>query len=341
MSDFWYTQPVPDEGVKPGEIDSSRTIAKKPQKLLDDFTWSTCTDEEAYAFLSEHYYDKDDTFKLDYTFESMCWVSGEHIVIRSDCDEIVGYSTYVPIKLRVEDKVLTFAQANFLCVHEGCRKLGFTPFLVQETVRRANMKGIWQGIATYKRDVRGSITKSHFLHRLLDVRNLIKVGFYNTNRPREKYYEIRGPCKRPWRKMESGDISKVVRILNSYTRGFKIAPHIDDNYARNWLLPIHSYVNDETDDFISFYDISYARTDETGVVKQAYRFFIVGDVYNDAFLIAKNLGFHVFNTLDVGEDVENLKRHKFIEGVGSLYYNLFNWNLRSAIESKEINIILP
>ena len=65
-------------------------------------------------------------------------------------------------------------------------------------------------------------------------------------------------------------------------------------------------VNDETDDFISFYDISYARTDETDVVKQAYRFFIVGDIYNDAFLIAKNLGFHVFNTLDVGEDVESI-----------------------------------
>jgi hypothetical protein len=41
------------------------------------------------------------------------------------------------------------------------------------------------------------------------------------------------------------------------------------------------------------------------------------------------------------EDVENLKRHKFMEGTGSVYYNLFNWSLSSAIESKDIHLILP
>ncbi len=341
MSDFWCTQPVPDKGVKPGEIDTSRTIPKDPPKLLDDFRWSTCTDEEAFQFLSEHYYDEDDTFKLDYTFETMRWASGEHIVIRSDCDEIVGYSTYVPIKVNVEGKVITFAQANFLCVHQGCRKIGFTPLLVRETVRRANIKGIWQGIATYERDVKGSISKSHFLHRFLDVKKLIKTGFFNTTRPREKYYEVHGPCKRQWRRMITKDVSKVVRILKDYTKDFIIAPHIDEKYVREWILPIYSYINDETDDFISFYDISYTRTDETDVIKQAYRFFVVGDIYNDAFLLAKNQGFHVFNTLDVGEDVEKLKHHKFMEGTGSVYYNLFNWSLSSAIEPKDIHLILP
>jgi glycylpeptide N-tetradecanoyltransferase len=72
-----------------------------------------------------------------------------------------------------------------------------------------------------------------------------------------------------------------------------------------------------------------------------YKFYITGDVYNDAFLIAKNLKYDVFNVLDVGINTDELEKLKFMKGTGHVYYYLFNWNLRESINREKINIILP
>lgn len=340
MPGFWDSQPVQDKGVNPGEIDASHIVPEVPN-LPDGYKWSTCTSEEAFAFISEHYYDEDTTFRLKYTFDTVKWLSGEPIVIRNENEEIVGYSTYTPIELCVETSIKTFAQANFLCVHRDYRNIGFTPMLIKETVRRANDKNIWQGVATYKRDVKGSISKSKYFHRFLDVKKLVDIGFFKTNRLREKYYEIRGPCKHSWRRVTSKDVPRIVKILKSYLKDYKISPHVDESYVKKWILPIHSYISDDSDDFISFYEIPYERIDDSREIKQAYRYFIVGDVYNDAFLLAKNLGFHVFNSLDVGEDTEKLKRNKFMEGTGQIFYSLYNWCLSNTVKVDDFHVIIP
>ena len=110
---------------------------------------------------------------------------------------------------------------------------------------------------------------------------------------------------------------------------------------RRWVLPIHSYIDDNSDNFISFYDIPYAKVDQTDTVRQVYRFYLVGDVYNDAFLLAKNLGYDVFNTLDVGVDTKHLENMKCIKGNGYLHYYLFNWALSGTVHSEDVHIILP
>ena len=56
----------------------------------------------------------------------------------------------------------------------------------------------------------------------------------------------------------------------------------------------------KSDDFISFYAAPYERIDGLGTVEQVYRYYVVGDVYDDAFIIAKNLGYHIFNSPEVG-----------------------------------------
>jgi glycylpeptide N-tetradecanoyltransferase len=106
------------------------------------------------------------------------------------------------------------------------------------------------------------------------------------------------------------------------------------------VLPIYSFVNDENDDFISFYAAPYERIDGLGTVKQVYRYYVVGDVYDDAFIIAKNFGYHIFNSPEVGLTVESLEKLKFMKG-NYVYYYMFNWNLSEMIEPKEINLIIP
>ena len=133
----------------------------------------------------------------------------------------------------------------------------------------------------------------------------------------------------------------MTKILQEHNEKFKIAPVVNEEFVKKRLLPIHSYVSEMTDDFISFYDIPYERRDGSGTINQVYRFFIVGDVFNDAFLIAKNLGYHVFNSAEVGVCTETLEKEKFIKGNGFVYYYLWNWHLSEVLEPKEISVIIP
>jgi glycylpeptide N-tetradecanoyltransferase len=140
--------------------------------------------------------------------------------------------------------------------------------------------------------------------------------------------------------MTSDDIPRVTKILQDYNEKFRIAPVINEEYVKRRVLPIYSFVNDENDDFISFYAAPYERIDGLGTVKQVYRYYVVGDVYDDAFIIAKNFGYHIFNSPEVGLTVESLEKLKFMKG-NYVYYYMFNWNLSEMIEPKEINLIIP
>jgi glycylpeptide N-tetradecanoyltransferase len=140
--------------------------------------------------------------------------------------------------------------------------------------------------------------------------------------------------------MVEGDIPNVIRILQDHVAQFTIAPIIDEAYIRRWVLPIHSYVDDSSGAFVSFYDIPYERVDGSGTIKQAVRFYTVGkDVFNDTFILAKNLGSDVFNTLDVGV-TGNLRDYKFMEGSGYIHYHLFNYTVTSD-KPVTIQMVLP
>jgi len=346
MHQFWDKQPLPQEGCTYDggkEIEKERVVIETPHKLPDGFTWCEPEIEEAYELINK-YYVEDETFRLNYSLDIVKWAveapGYKNIGIRkSDTNELIGYISSIPSKISVCDDILNAVQINFLCIHNNFRSMGFVPLLISEMKRIANTNNIWQAYATAVAKLPGPMVKSSYWHRFLNVKRLVKTGFYKTNRLREKYFELRGNSQ--FRKMKTKDIPKVTRILQNYFKDFKIAPVINKDWVKHWILPINSYVNDETDEFISFYDISYDRVDGSDSVKQAYTFYMVGDVYNDAFLIARNLGYDVFNTLDVGHETSKLEKLKFMEGTGHVHYYLFNWLPASKIENEEIQLKLP
>jgi len=346
MRTFWDKQPVPQEGVtyeSGREIEKDKKIIIEPMKLPEGFSWDTPKLEEAHRLLKP-YYVCDETFRLTYSIETLKWASQtpgyENRGIRhNDTGELIGYISSVPIKVRVCKDVLNMVQINFLCVHPDYRDRGFAPILISEIKRIANTKGIWQAVYTAATKIPGSLVKSSYWHRFLNVKKLVKTGFHQTNRLRERYYEVRGSSQ--FRKMTSKDIPKVTRILEKYFSDFKMAPQIDREWVKHWILPIHSYVNDETDDFISFYEVPYDRVDGRDTVKQVYAFYMVGNVYNDAFVLARNRGYDVFNTLDIGHRGEDLEKLKFLKGTGHVYYYLFNWLPSSLMDSGDIQLKLP
>jgi glycylpeptide N-tetradecanoyltransferase len=342
MHQFWDKQPVPHNG-EVGEIEIDKSLKDEAFKIPDGFSWVEPSIDEAHKLLKEHYV-CDETFRLSYSIETLKWAAEipgyKNIGISgNETGELIGYVSSVPATVRVIDTPLKMVQINFLCVHPSYRSEGFAPLLISEIKRLANHRGIRQAVYTAVTKIPKPITKAHYWHRFLDVKRLVKTGFYQTNRLREKYFEVRG--RSMFRKMSSKDVPKVTKILKKYFEKFKIAPVIDEHWVRYWLLPIHSYVNDETDDFISFYEIPYDRVDGTDTVKQVYGLYMVGDVYNDAFILARNQGYDVFNTLDVGTDPEDLEKLKFMKGTGHNYYYLFNWGLSENPDLKDIQLKLP
>jgi hypothetical protein len=57
--------------------------------------------------------------------------------------------------------------------------------------------------------------KASYWHRLIDVEKLVKVGFYQTDRLKEKYFEVRGNSQ--FRKMTPKDVPKVTRDIEKTT----------------------------------------------------------------------------------------------------------------------------
>ena len=343
MRTFWDKQPVPQDGCtyeSGREIEKEKVITHEPVSLPEGFSWCKPPLEEAHKLLHDHYV-CDETFRLSYSLETLKWAaSHESRGIHEDASgTLIGYISSVPTKVRVCQDVLPMVQINFLCVHPDYRDRGFAPVLISEIKRIANTEGVWQAIYTAVTKIPGSVAKSSYWHRFLNVKRLVKTGFYQTNRLREKYFEIRGNSQ--FRRMTQKDVPKVTKVLKKYFEGFMVAPHIDKEWVKYWMLPIHSYVNDETDDFISFYEIPYDRVDGRDTVKQVYSFYIVGDVYNDAFVLARNQGYDVFNTLDIGQSEEDLEKLKFLKGTGHVYYYLFNWLPSSPIGPEDIQLKLP
>jgi len=199
MRTFWDKQPVPQDGQNyegGKEIEKEHVVVETPHELPEGFVWCEPELKEAHTLINE-YYVCDETFRLSYSFDTFKWAAEapgyKNIGIReNDTNDLIGYISSVPNKVRVCDDVLDMVQVNFLCVHEKFRSMGFVPLLISEMKRIANTNGIWQAYATAVAELPGSIVKSRYWHRFLNVKNLMKTGFYKTDRPREKYFEVRG-----------------------------------------------------------------------------------------------------------------------------------------------------
>src|SRR6056300_1968480 len=341
MRTFWDTQSWATG------LSTKRMKNVEQQKLPDDFEWSSHSLETIYDFLKENYV-SDEDFKLRYTMETLKWaidVPGHQNICINEkhTQKIIGLISLTPFTMKLNNKEVKSVQVNFLCVHKDYRNRKLVGYLVTEAKRISESKNRNQSIATIHNSIPGSILKASYWHRLIDVEKLVKVGFYQTDRLKEKYFEVRGNSQ--FRKMTPKDVPKVTQILKDYFKKFKIVPVVNETWVKHWLLPrdgvMYSYLNDETSDFLSFYSIPYDKVGSTDTVNQAYLFYMTGDNFNDAFLIAQNEGFDVFNTLDIVHNEELLKKHRFLKGSGYVNYHIFDWKLDCEIDKTDINIKIP
>jgi len=245
----------------------------------------------------------------------------------------------IPLRVRVNEKTLNMLQINFLCVSEQLRDSKFTPILIGELKRRMNLQDIWQAVYTVVKRLPTPIAKVKYWHRLINVKKLNRVGFSNA---REQAYRILGTSQ--FREMTEHDIPRVTQMLRDHLKKFKLSLDIDESYVKHWILPrkdtIYTYINDEKDQFATFYSLDYVHKPSGETIKQAYTFYNVGNCLKDAIIMARNRGFDVYNCLNVGVDDEELREHKFMEGTGHNHYYLWNWKMCEETKPKSIGFVI-
>ncbi|XP_051165510.1 glycylpeptide N-tetradecanoyltransferase 2 [Leptopilina boulardi] len=376
---FWSTQPVPkmDEQIVSNEpIEADRTsIRGKPYSLPADFHWDTLNLDdplvlaELYSLLSENYVEDDDAmFRFDYPPDFLKWAlqppgwSKEwHCGVRvTRNSRLVGFISAIPANLRVYESVQKMVEINFLCVHKKLRSKRMAPVLIREITRRVNLQGIFQAVYTAGVVLPKPIATCRYWHRSLNPKKLIEIKFSHLSRNMTmqrtlKLYKLPENTKVPgFRKLVQTDIPQAHKILYDYLKKFDLAPIFSEDEFRHWFLPQNGIINSfvvENDnkitDMVSYYtlpsSVMHHQTHKTLVA--AYSFYNVStvtpwvDLMTDALISARNLGFDVFNALNLMDNKEFLEPLKFGIGDGNLQYYLYNWRCPS-IEPEKIGLVL-
>ncbi|KAI9712154.1 MAG: glycylpeptide N-tetradecanoyltransferase [Candelaria pacifica] len=186
----------------------------------------------------------------------------------------------------------------------------------------------------------------------------------NSTRERQviKYRLSRTTSTKGVRPMRTEDLDAVLDLLKRYLQRFKMAPEYTRDEIAHWMLHnresmseqvVWSYVVEDPEshkitDFFSFYclESSVIGNRKHDKVRAAYLFYYATEVafqvaedkvgveslkkrlnalMGDALVLAKQLGFDVFNALTLLDNPLFLESQKFGAGDGQLHYYLYNY----------------
>uniref|UniRef100_A0A182VRI7 Glycylpeptide N-tetradecanoyltransferase n=1 Tax=Anopheles minimus TaxID=112268 RepID=A0A182VRI7_9DIPT len=353
-------------------------IRQEPYALPDGFTWDTMNLndplqlKELYTLLNENYVEDDDAmFRFDYQPEFLQWALQPpgwkrewHCGVRVvKSGRLVGFISAIPGTLNVHRKEQRMVEINFLCVHKKLRSKRLAPVLIREITRRVNLTGIFQAVYTAGVVLPKPVSSCRYWHRSLNPKKLIEVKFSYLSRNMTmqrtiKLYKLPDQPKTPgFRKLLETDLKAVHKLLESYLQRFNLTPVFDETEMRHWFLPqngiIDCFVVEDParpgtiTDMVSYYTLPSTVMHHAvhKYVKAAYSFYNVStrtpwlELMNDALISAKNLGFDVFNALDLMDNKQFLAPLKFGIGDGNLQYYLYNWRCPS-MQPEDVGLIL-
>lgn len=332
VHEFWNTQPQHGGDVKTLEA------SDQPVEVPEGFAWSTCQTHELKNLLSAHYL-TDETSSMEYSKDLIEWIlHGDpywNIALRKG-GKLVGFIAARPNTIRIEGQRVSAVEITFLCVSKRLRDKRLAPLLIREVTRRAVLRGIHQAVYTAEVELPSPVASTYYWHRLLNVQNLLKSGFYETDRPKSRMFEVQGTST--LRRATQDDAGQILNILNAEAHSLRLCRNIDEDYVQRLLSLPHVFVGDGK--FVCLYEIGYKGSN--GVTnRQGYVLHAVGGgALRDATVLAKNAGFDVLNCLDSPFNEDELREERFIRGVGALHYYLYNWKLERPLKNSELGFVL-
>ena len=331
---------------------------------------------QIYSLLNENYVEDDDSiFRFNYAPAFLKWALTPpgyfpewHVGVRTKKDKtLMAFISGVPANIRLGDDSKRICEINFLCVHKRLRSKRMAPILIKEVTRRVNLRDIWQAVYTAGIELPKAFATAQYFHRSLNPAKLIAIGFSRLPPKYEKLRDPMGGITRAYalpektqcagiRPMKKEDAPAVLELLKAYLAPYKVAPAFDVEECCHWLMPtgdfIYSYVieNPKTKlitDFVSFYSLpsTVIGNDKYQDLRAAYAYYYVSNTYTptqlmrDALVLAKSLGFDVFNCLHMMANESFLSELKFGQGDGYLRYYLFNWKF-PTLKSNELGLVM-
>lgn len=252
------------------------------------------------------------------------------------------------------------AEINYLCVHKKLRSKRLAPVLIKEITRRVNLTNVWQAVYTAGVVLPQPVAKNRYYHRSLNPKKLIEIGFSHLQ-PRmtlsrtQKLYKLADTTSTPGlRPLEKKDVPSACRLLNAHLAKFSLHQMFSEAEFEHALTTrpgvVYSWVVEEAGvvtDMCSFYSLPSTiignKTHST--LRAAYSFYNFAtktpwqSLMTDALILARDLGFDVFNALDVMENMDFLQALKFGVGDGHLQYYLYNWRC-PEMPPKQVGLVL-
>jgi glycylpeptide N-tetradecanoyltransferase len=232
--------------------------------------------------LKENYVeDSEHTFRFEYPKEFLKWallvpgyISDWHVGVRvSKTKKLLAFISGTPVKSKIKERNVKLAQINYLCVSKKLREKRLAPVLIKEVTRRVNLKDVWQAIFTAGVVIPRPISTATYLHRSLNAKKLIEVGFSalpmgesmanhlkRLKLPTEDEVTLKENSY--FREMQKKDIAQVYKLVKEHLKKFKLFPVYTQEDVAHVLLPrdkvVYTYVVENTEtkeitDIVSFY----------------------------------------------------------------------------------------
>ncbi|GMR42076.1 hypothetical protein PMAYCL1PPCAC_12271 [Pristionchus mayeri] len=350
-------------------------LRQEPYSLPKGFEWSDIdiTDDaqlhEVYTLLNENYVEDDDNmFRFDYSKNFLQWallipgwLKQWHCGVRATASKkLFAFISAVPQAIRVYDKEKKMVEINFLCVHKKLRSKRVAPVLIREITRRVNLQGIFQAAYTAGVVLPKPVAQCRYYHRNLNPKKLIECRFSHlgpkmTMARTVKLYKLPDVvATEGFRPLQKKDITGAWQLLQQHLKQFKLAPIFSKKEFEHIFLPredvIYSFVVEKSGkitDMVSFYSLPSTVVNNPlhDQMRAAYGYYCVpGSVplkqlVNDMLIIAHQIGFDVFNLLDLMDNKEILDGLKFGIGDGNLQYYLYNWRC-PEMQPSDVGLIL-
>ncbi|CAG5120226.1 unnamed protein product [Candidula unifasciata] len=358
------------------EVDKQpNEIRQEPLTLPAGFMWDTLDIgdplilKELYLLLNENYVEDDDNmFRFDYSAEFLQWALQPpgwlrewHCGVRViKSKKLVGFISAVPAHIRVYDRLKKMVEINFLCVHKKLRAKRVAPVLIKEITRRVHLQGLFQAVYTAGVVLPKPVASCRYWHRSLNPRKLIEVKFSHLSRNMTmqrtlKLYKLPEQPKTPgFRELTPADVPEAYLLLSQFMQRYQLVPVFSIEEFKHWFVPrpgiVYSYVvesNGKLTDFVSFYSLpsTIMHHPVHKSLRAAYSFYNAStktpwvDLMQDTLIVAKNMGFDVFNALDLMDNREFLEKLKFGVGDGFLQYYLYNWKC-PHMETHQVGLVL-
>lgn len=228
---------------------------------------------------------------------------------------------------------------NFLCVHKKLRSKRLAPVLIHEIVRRLYATRAQTLFSQVMYTLGNTIIRTdspHFAshtwyHRFLDVQTLVEAKFCNMPKKLTLKMLNKLPETTNLVPLCESDLPNFVANLRKTLEPFPVRIDFNLEEAKHYFMirekVVYSFICPDSQDVISFYS---QEMETHGIkVRAAVCFYYacldlsrLSSLVSQALVMAKKLGFHVFNCLDNLHNKRFLQELKFKQGSGSLRFHL-------------------